>query len=101
MILNMLLFKCYPDNFLFHDLLGPSLPYAIQGHQMLRVGYDLIIIGGARSSNSRNNKENYLNKSIYRLSCSNKICNWDNKIWNGARVESVALAIPDDFVECD
>ena len=92
-------------NILFHDLLGPSLPDGIQGHQMLRVGFDLIIIGGDHSSDieSTNHKKNKLNDSIYRLSCSNNSCHWNSKVlplnWE-KRTEFVAVAIPDDFVEC-
>ena len=82
--------------------LGPPLPtFGIPndliGHQMVRVGFDLVVIGG----------ENYgiweYSESIYKLRCSNKICQWEelSQRLNISREYFVALSLPDDFLDCN
>ena len=64
---------------------------------MVRVGFDLVVIGG----------ENYgiweYSESIYKLRCSNKICQWEelSQRLNISREYFVALSLPDDFLDCN
>ena len=56
---------------------------------MVRVGFDLLIIGGLS------------NKDIIKLSCSNKSCNWQTLSikWEDPRWDFVGVTVPDDFLD--
>ena len=70
------------------------MPKALAGHELVSIGYDLIVIGGWDGSYSG---------SIYKLSCSNNVCNWD-KLQTELKVpryEFTAILLPDDFIDCN
>ena len=76
------------------SLVGPSLPKGIYGHEMIRVGYDLLTFGGVSSGLHSN--------YIFKLSCINHICQWE-VLYQKLKIPrswSVAIAVPDDFIEC-
>ena len=59
---------------------------------MIRIGQDLLVLGGFRSDDS-----------LLRLSCSSNICKWDtlSQKFKHPRDKFVAIAVPDDFVTCN
>ena len=61
---------------------------------MVRVGYDLIVLGGR-------NTEVY-SGSIFKLSCANQSCQWVTmeQELKTPRAFFVAVAVPNDFLEC-
>ena len=63
------------------------------GHQMVRIGYDLFVIGG--------HSPDYGYKGYaMKLSCSNRKCLWQDLKeirLQEPRLYSVAVTIPDDF----
>ena len=63
---------------------------------MVRVGNDLIIIGGKDSMDDPCD-------SILKLSCNNQNCTWEiqSQKLKIARYSFVSLTVPDDFVTCD
>ena len=64
-------------------------------HQMVRVGYDAIVIGGMDDLDDTCD-------SILKLSCNNGTCEWEilpQKL-KFPRHDFVAMTIPDDFVMC-
>ena len=76
---------------------GPSLPtqFGLFGHEMVSIGYDLIVIGGDIGGGS-------FSGSIYKLSCSNFVCKWEKlqmelKV---PRARFTAIPLPDDFISC-
>ena len=75
---------------------GPYLPKHIHAHQMVSIGYDLLVIGGFVLN------EGYTSK-LYKLSCSNQVCKWEHlsKELQLHRGYHVAIALPDDFVDCN
>ena len=80
---------------IFFIFKGPSLPKALVRHEMVRIGYDLIVLGG---SNGEINSG-----ALYKLSCTNYNCKWESlsqelKI---PRNGFVAIPVPDDFVTCN
>ena len=44
--------------------------FGLFGHEMVSIGYDLIVMGGDIGGGS-------FSGSIYRLSCSNFVCKWE------------------------
>ena len=64
-------------------------------HQTVRIGSDLVVIGGGPSDGS-------YSKSIYKLSCTKKICKWETlaQQLQIARREHVAVAVSGDFLTC-
>ena len=63
---------------------------------MVRVGYDLIILGGAT-------KESLGIGSIFKLSCANQSCQWVTleQELKTPRIYFVAVAVPNDFLQCN
>ena len=45
----------------------------------------------------------FVNEKLYKLSCSNQVCNWEtlSKELQMPRHFFTAIALPDDFVECN
>ena len=69
--------------------------FGLFGHEMVSIGYDLIVIGGDRGGGS-------FSGSIYKLSCSNFVCKWEKlqmelKV---PRARFTAIPLPDDFINC-
>ena len=73
---------------------GPNLTTKIEKHQMIRAGYDLIVIGGATIDKTVSN-------SLFKLSCADQNCTWQtlNISLKHARSDFVAVAVPDMFLE--
>ena len=66
------------------------------GFEMVRVGFDIIVLGGS------SNKDVY-DPKLFKLSCTNDICQWETlaqKLQTPRRF-FVAIPIQDDFVKCD
>ena len=97
------------------------MPKKLHGHQMVRIGYDLIVLGIVSHKLSIFFVTNQIlqslcnfiftlggaeglefSDSLFRLSCRNNICEWEKlaQTLKIARMEFVAIAIPDDFVKC-
>ena len=62
---------------------------------MVRIGPDLLVLGGNTYSSIESN-------SIYRLSCTNIQCKWEtlSQRLSIPRVSFVAIPVPDDFTNC-
>ena len=76
--------------------IGPDLPKELQNHEMVRIGFDLLAIGGY-------NEYNISDGALFKLSCINNTCKWETmkqklKI---PRYYFVAVPVPDDFVKCN
>ena len=65
--------------------------------EMISIGYDLLVLGGTSDGGGVNSGK------LYKLSCSNQVCNWEtlSKELKISRHHLVAIALPDDFVECN
>ena len=75
---------------------GPPLPKTLMDHEMVRVGPDLVVLGGYSDSGGTSD-------NLYKLSCSSNICKWETlpqrlKI---PRYSFVAIPVPEDFVTCN
>ena len=70
---------------------GPSLPKRIWGHSIVTLHMDLVVIGGIDSS------------VLYRFTCDQGQCQWHqmNSELKIPRSQFVAMAIPDELVNCD
>ena len=72
------------------------MPKGLEGHEMVSIGNDVIVIGGR--------DENYkYSDSIYKLSCTINICKLETlqtKL-NVARAWFTAIPLPDDFIDCN
>ena len=71
----------------------------LEGHSMVRMGFDLVVIGGGWVISG--GKWGYT-KSLYKLTCYNKHCAWvelKQKL-EVFRYAPVAFALPDDFFDC-
>ena len=84
-------------------MIGPSIPNfkALSKHQMVRIGTDLVVIGGYAYGISIDFTG--YNDSIFKLSCSYNFCQWERmtpKLKMG-RQYFVAVALPDNFVNCN
>ena len=80
---------------------GPSIPNfkGLRKHQMVRIGTDLVVIGGWGAAIDFTG----YNDSIFKLSCSYNFCQWERmtpKLKMG-RSYFVAVALPDHFVNCN
>ena len=71
------------------------MPVPLRFHEMVSIGDDLIVVGGISLSGRRSS-------NLYRLSCRNSDCHWSElpQKLAIAREVLVAIAIPDNFVEC-
>ena len=80
------------EKFQFFYGVGPTLPEERYFHEMIRIGRDLIVLGGYRSEHS-----------LLRLSCSSNICKWEtlSQKFEKPRDKFVAIPVPDDFVTCN
>ena len=72
------------------------MPYGLTGHEMLSIGYDLIVMGGT------GDRGGYQNNSIYKLSCFNHVCEWEQLLLdlNIPREYFTAIPLPDNFLDC-
>ena len=72
------------------------MPKPLAGHEMVSIGYDLVVIGGWRGISGNSG-------SVYKLSCSNNECKWDNLTTElkVPRFSFTAIPLPDDFIECN
>ena len=63
---------------------------------MVRVGYDIIVIGGKTENK-------IYSGSLFKLTCTEHICDWKNltQELKTPREYFVAVAVPDDFVQCN
>ena len=67
----------------------------LQGHEMVSIGYDLIVIGGFGYGGNDSG-------SIYKLSCSNNLCKWD-KLPEELKIPRryfAAIHLPENFIDC-
>ena len=73
------------------------LPHRLFGHEMVRIGYDLIVIGGFMDGDTE------YSGSLFKLTCANHSCQWDTLDQELIYPRSffVAVAVPDDFVQCN
>ena len=72
------------------------MPKGLAAHEMVSTGYDLIVIGGLDTDDN-------LSGSIYKLSCSNLVCEWENLVvqLKVPRAFFTAIPLPDDFIDCN
>ena len=66
-------FKPIQKKKMFFIVAGPPLPKGLAAHEMVSTGYDLIVIGGWDSGINSSG-------SIYKLSCSNHVCEWETLV---------------------
>ena len=78
---------------------GPSLPKPLMSLEMVSVGFDLIAIGGAESIFLINSK---VSPDLFKLSCTNNICQWEtlHQKLKLPRCRFVAIPVPDHFINC-
>ena len=98
------IFCIFNKNLFFLTYVGPNLPLSSTswhgiGHQaIVRVGLDLVVLGGQAFTG------NYWNsKKMYKLSCRSNTCHWDilpQQLKTG-RFKFVAVSVPDDFMQCE
>ena len=72
---------------------GPKLPKNIKGASSVEINGNLYLIGGIES----NQKGTTYSSCIYKISCYNNICNWeemDQKLDFG-RHDFIAMAVSD------
>ena len=69
------------------------MPNGLTGHEIVSIGYDLIVIGGFGDRSYQN--------SIYKLSCFNHECEWEQLQvdLNIAREYFTAIPLPDNFLD--
>ena len=90
-------------NFIFRFILfffvaGPELSIFDRGlrdHEMVNIGKDLIIMGDVGAGGPPD--------KIFKLACSNRVCNWEKleaKLYE-PRSKFTAITIPDDFIDCN
>ena len=67
---------------------------------MVRVGFDLLVIGGSWINSDTLNWE--YTTSLYKLTCKNKSCTWETlqNVLKEPRYAPVAFALPDDYFNC-
>ena len=75
---------------------GPPLPQKLGGHEMISMGYDLIVIGGYTDYH-------YPSGKLFKLSCSNYVCKWEQLLieLKVPRAHFTAIVITEDFVDCN
>ena len=86
----------YIHVYVFH--LGPPLPLRLTFHEMVRVGYDLIVLGGISGFHHSDYSD-----SLYKLSCYNNTCHWESlsQELKTPKKFIVAIPVPDNFISCD
>ena len=77
-----------------------KMPQKLSGHKMVRVGFDLLVIGGSWINSDTLNWE--YTTSLYKLTCKNKSCTWETlqNVLKEPRYAPVAFALPDDYFNC-
>ena len=83
----------------FVSFAGNPFPKPLRGHALVSIGSDIIVIGGI----SDVRQEYVRHSSLYKLSCKNGDCQWTTlpQSLKFARSDMVAMAIPDDFFDCN
>ena len=68
----------------------------LHGHEMVRVGHDLIVLGGLKGLGGYSDM-------LLKLSCSSNNCKWETlpQKMKNPRFGFIAIAVPDDFITCD
>ena len=83
---------------------GPALPKTLFFHEIVRIGLDLLVLGGVLGGGSINPDgiRNY-SEALFKLSCTNNECEWEKLPQNLTipRSEFVAIPVPDDFITCN
>ena len=71
-----------------------SLPKSISDHAIVRIGGDIVVIGGYDGVDYQS--------ALYKLTCSDGNCQWHTlpDTLRFARANMIAIAIPDDFFDC-
>ena len=79
---------------------GPALPKTLISHEIVRIGLDLLVLGGF---NPNANGIRYYSEELFKLSCTNNECEWEKLPQNLTipRSEFVAIPVPDDFITCN
>ena len=79
---------------------GNPLPKKLSGIGIVSIGGDIIVIGGLGYDHNYNYK---YQSAIYKLSCQNGNCQWTTlpQSLKFARSNMIAVAIPDDFFDCN
>ena len=82
------------DN-LFFFFLGPSMPTQLHGHGLVKLGTDLVVVGGDSPITG-------YSSSLYQMSCHNHYCKWHTMHQNlkDPRAYFVAMAVPQESVSC-
>ena len=77
------------------SFVGNPLPKPLKDHAIVSIGGDIIVIGGWDDINDQSN--------LYKLSCYNEDCQWTTlpQTLKVHRDDMVAVAIPDDFFDCN
>ena len=77
------------------SFVGNPLPKLLASHAIVSIGGDIIVIGGWDDINDQSN--------LYKLSCYNEDCQWTTlpQTLKVHRDDMVAVAIPDDFFDCN
>ena len=81
---------------------GPALQTGLFAHEMVSIGYDLVVIGGCNDWLDGQPHCQSVSGSFYKLSCSNNLCKWDKlpEELKTPRGWFTAMTLPDDFIEC-
>ena len=84
--------KTFEDCFV--SFAGNPLPKPLSYHAIVSIGGDIIVIGGWDGDNQ---------SALYKLECKNGDCQWSTlpQSLKYARDAMVAMAIPDDFFDCN
>ena len=79
----------------FVSFAGNPLPKPLNGHAIVTIGGDIIVIGGWDGDDNQS--------ALYKLECKNGDCQWSilPQTLKIARGQMVAMAIPDDFFDCN
>ena len=79
----------------FVSFVGHPLPKLLRGHAIVSIGGDIVVIGGSDG--------NDFQSALYKLECKNGDCQWTTlpQSLKFARFAMVAMAIPDDFFDCN
>ena len=87
----------------FVSFAGNSLPKELQGHAIVSIGDDIVVIGGFNYYDYDYDYYDDNNYNLYKLSCQNGNCQWTTlpQRLKSARSFMVAMAIPDDFFDCN
>ena len=82
-------------NFLFFFFLGPIMPKQLRGHGLVKLGTDLVVVGGESPGIG-------YSPSLYQMSCHNHNCKWHNltQILKHPRAYFVAMAVEKESGSC-